>query len=672
MSTQPVLMLDRLFTPGGRMGWVFRDLRQQTAPFREAEPDPGRTREQVAARAVAAQTRYAWARRWLIKPSLAAGLVLFVLAGYDEGRHHATGAAMFLVAAFFAAGLGPAYIVLSWRRQRKAAAAQPEQEYHRARDAWQQRAAVHLQAELARLGPVPSWSSAEPPTRRTDIFGGSLRGWQGLLTVHGTSTLAAQPLLVVDLSGQLASGQLAAAAQAAAVPGALYVLPADLDRCGLLARLSPAQFADALTEAIHAGAPGGARTDRAVDVRVLEQLTAALGESISPTRLGAAVQTALGHPVPPGLLSPQEEATIGGGLFPTGYQQQIIPNLVRLDAFLSDLARYTGYAPALSPAPAAAYYTCVALDPAARSARGEMLTALAVQWLTVLVSTSRASAPAVIIAGADQITRSHLERLADVCEQRGVPLTFLFRHLREDSLAMLGGGTAAFMRLGHHGEAEQAANFIGRNHRFVLSQRTATRGGNESLTRSESSGYGDSDSSSVSWREFSLGFGTRSGGTSRSRNWSNGSSQADGTNWSDGTTVQRVYEYAVEPAVLQNLPDHALLLAERGTVGQQLLAVECDPAISSLPDASTRPAQPLHVPRQVGAAQLPAAAPPGWPGSFGRQSRGAYPPWTPTAPAPRRPGNYAPPPPLLAHTSSRQASFSGPAAVYGLSMAPSR
>ena len=74
----------------------------------------------------------------------------------------------------------------------------------------------------------------------------------------------------------------------------------------------------------------------------------------------------------------------------------------------------------------------------------------------------------MIVAGADEITRPHLERLAGACERAGVPLTFLFRHLREDSLAMLGGGTAAFMRLGHHAEAEQAAAYLGRQHTFVL------------------------------------------------------------------------------------------------------------------------------------------------------------------------------------------------------------
>jgi hypothetical protein len=215
----------------------------------------------------------------------------------------------------------------------------------------------------------------------------------------------------------------------------------------------------------------------------------------------------------------------------------------------------------------------------------------------------------VIVAGADEITRPHLERLADACEQRGVPLTFLFRHLREDSLAMLGGGTAAFMRLGHHAEAEQAANYLGRRHTFVLSQLTASYGGSESLTRSDSYGHGDGSTASVSWPEFGLGPGSRSDGRSTSRNWSAGSSWADGTNWSDAASLQRVYEYAVEPAVLQNLPDHALLLAARGPSGRHLRAVECDPAISALADGRPRPQPPLRVPAQGRRAELTTLLP---------------------------------------------------------------
>ena len=105
---------------------------------------------------------------------------------------------------------------------------------------------------------------------------------------------------------------------------------------------------------------------------------------------------------------------------------------------------------------------------------------------------------------------------------------FHFRHLRDDATAPTGGAAAtAFMRLGNHREAAQAASFIGRHHSFTIS------------------------------------------------------------GWPD---IQRVYEYAVEPAVLQNLPGSALLLPARGTVGPGLLAVECDPRIITLPGAATSPA----------------------------------------------------------------------------------
>jgi hypothetical protein len=54
----------------------------------------------------------------------------------------------------------------------------------------------------------------------------------------------------------------------------------------------------------------------------------------------------------------------------------------------------------------------------------------------------------------------------------------------------------------------------------------------------------------------------------------------------------RVYEYAVEPSVLQNLPDRALLLAVRGPAAPRLQAVKCDPAIATLPRSGYTPRQP--------------------------------------------------------------------------------
>jgi hypothetical protein len=71
-------------------------------------------------------------------------------------------------------------------------------------------------------------------------------------------------------------------------------------------------------------------------------------------------------------------------------------------------------------------------------------------------------------------------------------------------------------------------------------------------------------------------------------NWS----QAGGTNWSDAAARQRVYEWAVDPALLQNLPEHALLLADRSGASLQLRAIEYDPAIINLPGASAMPFPP--------------------------------------------------------------------------------
>ncbi|MBV9384259.1 MAG: hypothetical protein JO242_26785, partial [Streptosporangiaceae bacterium] len=169
---------------------------------------------------------------------------------------------------------------------------------------------------------------------------------------------------MLDLTGQFTAAELTATAQAARVPAAAYALPADLDRSGLLARLAPSQLADAVAEAIHAGAPGGARADRAVDVRVLEQLAAALQGAVTPVRLAAAAQAALGHPVPDGLLTAQETELIAGDLFPAAYRQQIGPNLVRLDAVLAELARYAGHTSAFPAGPS--YYTCLAIESGAR------------------------------------------------------------------------------------------------------------------------------------------------------------------------------------------------------------------------------------------------------------------------------------------------------------------
>ncbi|HXL91143.1 MAG TPA: hypothetical protein VN969_19540 [Streptosporangiaceae bacterium] len=114
-----------------------------------------------------------------------------------------------------------------WRLQQRsiALAVNPAQLYETARQQRDQRAAWHQHAELQRLSGMPEWRSAEPPALRTDIFGGTLTGWRSLLTVHGASLLAQQPLLVADLSGQDAAAGLAGLALALALLNAVPCSP---------------------------------------------------------------------------------------------------------------------------------------------------------------------------------------------------------------------------------------------------------------------------------------------------------------------------------------------------------------------------------------------------------------------------------------------------------------
>jgi hypothetical protein len=599
-----------LFTPGPRLGWTFRDRRTLCSPYPEPPPDAESLKQQAADRLTSAQQHWQRALKWALRPSVFILIALLALAGCAHALNPSAPFGTTLTTAVILALPGTGWTLWRLAQLNLAKDADPQRQYHIAHDGWQQRAAEWQKAELARIGAVPEWGSAEPPARRTDIFGGTLTGWQCLLTVHGASILAERPLLVADLSGQDAAGDLTALVRYAGTQTAEYLLPRDLDRCGLLSTLSPGQLGSALAEAIHAGSPDTARADRAVDVRVLEQLAGALaGRGLSPARLAAGVEAALGSPVASGILTKEETDLIQGRVFGEGYQAQIGTNLVRLDAFLSDLARYAGSGRPTAPPPAC--YTSLTVEPAPRSARSELIAALVIQWLTVQVTAYTANAPAVIVAGADEISLHHLERLADACDLRGVPLTILFRHLRDDATALIGGAATAFMRLGNHHEAEQAASFIGRHHKFVLSQVTATHGGDQTTTRGQSQSWGHGEtrglSGSSGWsRDHMLGGGSTSGGRTRSRDysknysWATELSQSEGTNWSDATTRQRVYEFAVEPAVLQRLPDTALLLATPDGLGTVVQPVECHPAIITLPQATTAPLGPAATSHPVG------------------------------------------------------------------------
>jgi hypothetical protein len=617
-TTEPRAML---FTPRLRLGWTYTDHRSLIAPYSEPPPDHGAISQQAAARLADARQKWQQALKWALRPSLMILVALVALGGAVHAVNHKAPFGIIVLVAVVLALPGTGWTVRRFAQFNLAKGADPQRLHQAAYEGWRQRAGQWEGDQLSRVAGVPEWGSASTPARRTDVFGGTISGWRCLLTVHGASILAERPLVVADLTGQDAAADLAGLTRYAGTPAAQYLLPRDLGRCGMLAGLGPKQLAEALTDAIHADASGASRADRAIDVRVLERLASAIGSGgITPARLAAAAEVALGRQPSSGLLSAEEEDLIGGSLFGENYLPQIGGNLVRLDAFLSGLASYTGPGTPRTPDPA--YCTILTAEPGNRSAHAEILAALLISWLTTRVPAGSA----VIIAGADEITGHQLEHLADACERAGVPLTLLFRHLRNDATTLIGGGATAFMRLGNHHEAEQAASFIGRQHTFVLSSLTATHGGDQTSTQGQTETSGHSESrgsgSSTGWtRDYMLGAGRSSGDRSRSRDysknysWAAELSQSEGTNWSDATTSQRVYEYTVEPSVMQRLPETALLLlSDSGDVQP----VECHPAIVALPQASTTPVHPVQPPTPLPETgqhqpQWPPEPEPAWP-----------------------------------------------------------
>ncbi|MFE7805483.1 hypothetical protein ACFU51_12645 [Streptomyces sp. NPDC057430] len=246
------------------------------------------------------------------------------------------------------------------------------------------------------------------------------------------------------------------------------------------------------------------------------------------------------------------------------------------------------------------------------------------------LSTLDEQAPAVVVAlGEHEVQRRHLEQLARVCEWRGAQLTVMHAHLRETARDMIGGGAVAFMRLGNHQEAGVAADFLGRDHRFILHSLTDTRGESvnssvsvtkgtststavtEGFSRSWGSNWGTSSSSSYSGGPgfpSSTTSGSSEGGsytesdnrsTTRTFGTNESTSRTEGTtvSTSDGTTTQRVYEYVLEPTQLQALAEFSLVFVERGPDGSvSTRTAVCNPNIVKLEQFSNQPLAALPLP----------------------------------------------------------------------------
>lgn len=606
--------LPMLATPGERLGWIFNDRNLYRRKFMEAPPQPGMVPPHLLERLNRAQR--GMAKRILI--SLGAGVGLAVLISCcggmaslgQQGGNVGAGVGFLAFLAFGAGVVGAVVFGIMPQLAKNAIQAEQEriqQEYARQFADWDGRRQWYDQQQQQTVDTMFEWAAATPSpgTRRVDIIGGTTYGWEAVLTVFGGSLLATRGhMTLVDFTGEALCGELMDLATMTERSVQELRLPSELARFDLVAGLEPGELVDCLVEAMYGDAQGANRAERHQDSLLLREICDVLAPTITMARLLAALRVLTDRPVQAALTADESGRLLD--LQPDESRRQMHSHLRRIEAFLQPLESMGSE----SSLPELTDLTCLVADGEGGNAQNELLKDLIVQWLARQVRRESAPMGSLVLLGADEVNHRSIEKLSTLCERRGVRLVLFFGHLREESLHTIGGGEVALMRLGNHQEANQAAEYIGKGHKFVLSQLTRTLGGNETHTLADTYGesetHGGNKSKSYSKHGKQTSYGTN---WSKTRNWSQTESTAKGTNWSDASSVQRVYEYALEPRVLQDLPEYAMVLVKGQGRGSVIQAVEVDPAIVTLPRVSMGPLDlpPLPDPNE---AVIPATRQP--------------------------------------------------------------
>jgi hypothetical protein len=554
------------------------------------------------------------------------------------------------------------------RRVARAATAQESRLF-----GWQEEHARRFRDWEARgraFGAQRQWYGVTLPTEidRLDVAGGTLAGWSALTAMLAGLRLAAGgQVTVLDLSeGAVAQDLLALAGQAGAEP-LVWVLPGDLPRLDLGARLPGAALADVLAVAATAGGDPASPADPVPDRAILERVAGVLGgqPTIAQVTAGLRVLAQIGDPrddTQRGLISAAQAEAIAGLYGRAASDGVITERALGLEARLRPLETL-GSAPARLPL---ARLRVVAVDRAAEMAGTQVLGAYVTAALTQLLRR-QPRGPAwqhtLLVAGSEKLHGDMLDRLSGACEASGTGLVLAYRSLPAHVRERLGRGNAAvaFMRLGNAEDAKAASEQIGTAHRFVVSQLTDTVGDSVSDTASYSytSTVGTADSVAVSASaSLSSGHGrghghswsgsaafaprTASGhqernsseGISESRSWTGGrnassawgvqTARAVAASTSAARTSQRSREFLVEQHELQQLPPSAMIVSYASAAGRRVVFADANPGILALPTATLssrgearapehgapQPGVPSRPPRPAPAAWAGPVAPP--------------------------------------------------------------
>ena len=459
------------------------------------------------------------------------------------------------------------------------------QAHERAKELWSAGDKQRRVDEGERQLTEPQWFAIHlDGLKHLDVFGGTAEGWGALLVSIGCSLLGAGgDVNVVDLSRDNVAEILLRAAETYGYSTSELALPKDSVVTDVFGAMDAAQVADVLAETANGADSQPDNAQRSLDTRLLTAVCGALDTPLTTSRVCAGLRLLLNQEPAPGAAGAQlgeQEYDRITGLFAESYLQHAAPRLAVLESVLHPLAvlgRDAGHFGAALYAPHTRLQAVrITDDTTALSAEAAAQFVLQV-LLSGLRSTSNGAAGArrrtVIVAGADELRGGDAERLVQLARRRGIRVILLFRHLRDDAERLLGASDSVyFMRLGNAAEANRAAEFIGREHRFVVHQSSlsVTDGTSESENFGRSASFGRSSTTS--------GHGGGSGKSSTSTT-SGGTTTGTSHSLADSTGRQRVYEFAVEPTALQSLPPSVFVFVDPSRPRPRARLGNCDPRL---------------------------------------------------------------------------------------------
>jgi hypothetical protein len=247
-------------------------------------------------------------------------------------------------------------------------------------------------------------------------------------------------------------------------------------------------------------------------------------------------------------------------------------------------------------------------NPRRKDLADRVLVQILLRHLREAGGRSAQGAGTLILVGCDHLGLRSLESLTQLARRAGIKTVLVMEHLRGDLVQLLGGSDSAsiIMRLGNAQEAAAAAEHIGRGHKFVMNQisrqlsdastegEAKTWGATGTVTQSSSMGGGSStnfsDSGSSSGSHRNWGSSTS---VSRSDTWSRTVNWSTTNTVTDGATVSRVYEFAVEPTQIQSMPVTAFIFVGASRGQRQVVAADCNPGISLLDRVASITTGPL-------------------------------------------------------------------------------